>query len=263
MERGDFPQTGRGSLYPMENKHKHYPKLNLMNPSEHIRLVQEVFKTIPKRYDFLNHFLSLGQDVLWRRFTVKQACLADKNRLLDVAIGTGDLAIQAVKTNPAIQVSGLDFSPEMLWLCDRKIRARGLADKIRLIQGNGLTLPFRDNSFNALTIGFGIRNIPEKLRALQEMQRVVIPGGRILILEMGLPNSRIINFFYRLYLRHFIPWMARLFSPNPEAYYYLADSILHFAKPQEFVELMQEAGIKNCQIHSLTFGITYLFIGEK
>ena len=245
----------------MRKKFERYPKLIQINASGHAELVKEVFKTIPKRYDFLNHFLSLWQDILWRRFTIKQARLAGKKRLLDVATGTGDLAIYAVRENPELQVIGLDFSPEMLALCNRKIRAQGLSDKVQLLQGDALALPFPDNSFAALTIGFGIRNIPDKLQALKEMQRVVMPGGRVLVLEMGLPASRIFCFFYSLYLKHLIPLIARLFSPNPEAYYYLADSIRHFPKPQDFQELLLQAGLKNIQTHALTFGITYLFMG--
>jgi len=245
----------------MRRKFESYPKLLQINDSGHAKLVKEIFRTISTRYDFLNHFLSLWQDVLWRRFTIKQARLAGKKRLLDVATGTGDLALLAVRKNPGLQVIGLDFSPEMLALCDRKIHAQGLSDKVQLLQGDALALPFPDNSFAALTIGFGIRNIPDKLQALKEMQRVVMPGGRVLVLEMGLPASRIFCFFYSLYLKHLIPLIARLFSPNPEAYYYLADSIRHFPKPQDFQELLLQAGLKNIQTHALTFGITYLFMG--
>lgn len=238
-----------------------YPKLIQINDSGHTELVKVIFKSIPKRYDFLNHFLSLWQDVLWRRFTINQARLAGKKRLLDVATGTGDLALWAVRKNPELQVIGLDYSSEMLALCDRKIHARSLSDKVQILQGDALALPFPDNSFDALTIGFGIRNIPDKLQALKEMQRVVIPGGRVLVLEMGLPASRILKIFYCLYLKYLIPFIASLFSPNPEAYDYLADSIQHFPKPQDFQELLLQAGLKNIQTHALTFGITYLFIG--
>ncbi|RPI70659.1 MAG: bifunctional demethylmenaquinone methyltransferase/2-methoxy-6-polyprenyl-1,4-benzoquinol methylase UbiE [Desulfobacteraceae bacterium] len=242
---------------------KNYPKLDQIDSSEHIRLVKQVFQTIPKRYDFLNHFLSLWQDVLWRRFTIKQTGVTGKKRLLDVAIGTGDLALYARKENPDLQVSGLDFSPEMLALCDRKIKGKGLSDRICLIRGDALALPFPDHCFDVLTIGFGIRNIPDKPGALKEMQRVVRSGGRVLILEMGMPASRIFKFLYGFYLRYFMPFIARLFSPNPEAYDYLAESIRHFPTPQDFQALMHQAGLKNLKIHTLSFGITYLFIAEK
>jgi demethylmenaquinone methyltransferase/2-methoxy-6-polyprenyl-1,4-benzoquinol methylase len=121
--------------------------------------------------------------------------LTGKKRLLDVATGTCDLAIYALKENPELRVCGLDFSAEMLALCDRKIKGQGLSNRIYLIRGDALALPFPDHCFDVLTIGFGIRNIPDKPGALKEMQRVVRPGGRILVLEMGMPTFRIFRFF--------------------------------------------------------------------
>ena len=240
-----------------------YPPVTGIGPDEHVGMVREIFATITGRYDFLNHLLSLRRDVAWRRFTVRKMRFFKTFRLLDVATGTADLAIEAANGHPWIRVTGIDFAPEMLAVGRQKIAGRGLVDRIRLLQADAMMIPFPDGSFDAVGIAFGIRNMPDRLRALREMRRVLVPGGRIFILEMNFPRNRFWQGFFDLYLNRLLPGLARLFSGNPAAYRYLADSILHFPAPRAFLGLMEEAGFRDPERYSLTFGITCLYIGGK
>jgi demethylmenaquinone methyltransferase/2-methoxy-6-polyprenyl-1,4-benzoquinol methylase len=240
-----------------------YPPVHEMTPSEQVGLVREVFSTIPRRYDFLNRFFSLRRDVAWRRFAVRKMCFFRTMRFLDVATGTGDLALEAVRRHPPIRVAGLDFVREMMIVGRQKIRRRKMADRIDLIQGDALALPFDDHHFDVAAIAFGIRNIPERRRALQEMKRVIVPGGQVMVLEMNFPRHPLFRRFYDLYLNHALPRMARLFSRNPAAYRYLGDSIKEFPSPDLFARLMAEAGLIKIEKYALTLGITYLYIGFK
>jgi demethylmenaquinone methyltransferase / 2-methoxy-6-polyprenyl-1,4-benzoquinol methylase len=241
----------------------HYPPVAGIGRDEHVAMVREIFTTIPGRYDFLNHMLSLRRDVAWRRFAVRKMRFFDTFHLLDVATGTADLAIEAALRHRSIQVTGIDFIAEMLAPGRKKIADRGLAGRIRLLQGDALALPFPDGSFDAVGIAFGIRNIPDRLAALREMRRVLVPGGRIHILEMNAPPDRLRRGFFAPYLGRILPVIARLFSKNPAAYRYLVDSILHFPAPPVFLALMEEAGFREMERYSLTLGITSLYIGTR
>ncbi len=240
----------------------HYPRVTGIGHKEHIGMVREIFATITGRYDFLNHLLSLRRDIAWRRFTVRKMRFFKTFRLLDVATGTADLAIEAASGHPGIHVVGIDFVEEMLALGRKKIAHRGLFDRIRLLQADAMALPFPDESFDAAGIAFGIRNMPDRLQALREMRRVVIPGGQIFVLEMNFPRHRFWQGFFDLYLNRLLPRISRLFSGNPAAYHYLADSILHFPSPQAFMSAMEEAGFRDVERYPLTFGITSLYIGS-
>lgn len=242
---------------------KHYPPVTGIGRDEHVGMVRDIFATITGRYDFLNHLLSLRRDIAWRRFTIRKMRFFKTFRLLDVATGTADLAIEAASGHPGIHVIGIDFVKEMLAVGRKKITGRGLVDRIRLLQADAMTLPFPDGSFDAAGIAFGIRNMPDRLHALREMQRVIVPGGQIFILEMNFPRHRFWQGFFDLYLKRLLPGVARLLSGNPAAYHYLADSILHFPSPPAFVRLMEEAGFRGVERYPLTFGITSLYIGSK
>lgn len=242
---------------------KNYPPVTGIGRDEHVGMVREIFATITGRYDFLNHLLSLRRDIAWRRFTIRKMRFFKTFRLLDVATGTADLAIEAANGHPGIHVTGVDFVKEMLAVGRQKIASRGLSDRIRLLQADAMTLPFPDGSFDAAGIAFGIRNIPDRLQALREMRRVIVPGGRSFVLEMNFPRNRFWQGFFNLYLNRLLPGVARLFSGNPAAYHYLADSILHFPSPQAFLRMMEEAGFRDVERYSLTFGITSLYIGSK
>lgn len=246
-----------------DTKRERYPPVTGIGRHEHIRLVREIFATIPGHYDLLNHLLSLRRDVAWRRFAVRKMRFFRTFRLLDVAAGTADLSIEAALAHPDIQVTGIDFVREMLARGRQKIAGRGLAHRIRMLQADAMALPFPDGSFDAAGIAFGIRNMPDRLGALREMGRVLIPGGRIFVLEMNFSPGRLWKGFFSFYLNRILPRIARLFSRNPAAYLYLADSIFQFPAPPVFMGLMEEAGFGDVERHPLTFGITSLYIGVK
>jgi len=240
-----------------------YPSIAQINDADRIRMVKEIFSTITGKYDFLNHFLSLRRDVFWRRFAVRQMQFFNTCRFLDVATGTSDLAIDTALRYPHIQVTGLDFVKEMLDHGVKKIAGKNLSARINLMQGNALDLPFADDSFDAAGIAFGIRNIPDRAGALRELQRVVIPAGQVLVLEMTFPEIPFMKRFYHLYLNRILPLLARTFSPNPEAYHYLGDSIMDFPPVRGFAGMMKEVGLVDMEVHTLTLGICHLFMGHK
>jgi len=240
-----------------------YPQVKAMTGRERIGMVREIFSTITGKYDFLNHLLSLRRDIAWRRCAIEKMNFPRTGKFLDVACGTADLAVGAALYYPTIQVTGIDFVPEMVQAGKDKVAKRGLTDRVTLLEGDVLTLPFPDDSFDVTGIAFGIRNIPDRIRALKEMLRVTVPGGQVMILEMTFVQNRFLKFLYYVYLNHLLPLFAKIFSQNPAAYYYLADSIMNFPSPSALAGLMQDSGIKDVKIHPLTFGITYLHIGEK
>ena len=240
-----------------------YPSVTEVTDAEHIGMVREIFSTIAGKYDFSNHVFSLGRDIAWRRSAVRKMRFFRTYRFLDVAAGTADLAIDAAHRLLHIQITGLDFVREMLDLGRVKIEKKHLSDRIRLLRSDALELPFPDNSFDVAGIAFGIRNIPNKIRALREMMRVVVSGGQVMVLEMTFPRNRLFKGIYRLYMNRMLPQLARAFSPNPAAYYYLADSMMNFQTPEGFAKLMEEAGLTKVEKHSLTLGINHLFIGIK
>jgi len=240
-----------------------YPPVREVTDAGRIGMVKEIFATVTPKYDFLNHFLSLRRDVVWRHFTTRKMRFFETHRLLDVATGTADLAIDAASTHPSVQVTGVDFAQEMMDLGRGKIGKRNLFERVRLLRGDALSLPFIDGCFDVAAIAFGIRNIPDRIRAIREMTRVVVPGGQVMVLEMTFPENWILRGIYGIYLKRLLPSIAKHFSRNPAAYHYLADSIMNFPSPDAFARLMEEAGLVRVAKHALTFGVTYLHIGLK
>jgi len=240
-----------------------YPPVNTITDKERIGMVREIFSTITGKYDFLNHFLSLRRDIAWRRFAAKKMRFIKTNRYLDVACGTGDLSIAAVLEHPQISVAGIDFVSEMVQAGKSKIEMKNMTGKVMLMQGDALHIPFDDNTFDVTGIAFGIRNIPDREQALKEMLRVTIPGGQILILEMTFIQNRFFKYLYYAYLNYLLPLFAKFFSANPAAYHYLADSIINFPSPDQFVRIMEKTGMINVEKYPLTFGVTWLHIGIK
>ena len=234
-----------------------------MDNAEHVGIVKEIFSTITARYDLLNHVLSLGVDTLWRRFTVKKMRFFKTFRLLDVATGTGDLAIYAAKTYPRITVTGLDFTGNMLETGKTKISRKGLGKNITLVQGDAMSLPFPDNTFDVVSIAFGIRNIPDRKASVNEMIRVLVPGGRLMVLEMTFARRSFFSRMTRFYLNRILPCIAGKITTNPGAYHYLADSIMNFPAPAEFAGFLEGLGLKEVVVHPFTFGVTYLYSGLK
>jgi len=248
----------------MEKRLKNkYPSVTTVTQREHIKIVKEIFSTVTKRYDFLNHFLSMRRDIAWRRFTVKKMRFFHACRFLDVACGTADLALMAVERFPEITVAGVDFVQEMLDAGQIKINKRNLSDRISLVRGDALSLPFDDNTFDVAGIAFGIRNIPDRISALKEIMRVIAPGGQIMVLEMTFSRNSILRKLYHTYLNRILPHLAKRFSMNAGAYYYLADSIMNFPAPDEFAQIMEEIGFEQVKKYRLTLGITYLHTGIK
>ena len=242
---------------------KRYPYLQELTRERHIRMVQEIFSTVTDRYDVLTHLLSLWRDVWWRRFAAGKLQGRKPRLLLDVATGTADLAIEMALQNPGCSVVAMDLMAEMMALGRGKVRRRELSNRVPFVRGDALNMPFPTGTFDAAAIAFGIRNIPDKDKALREMCRVTAPGGRVLVLEMTRPGHGFFQRLYTFYLERIMPLAARIFSPNPAAYRYLADSILHFPSPSEFSGMMRKAGLGPVEAYPLTLGITHLFVGTK
>jgi len=239
-----------------------YPSVKTISDAERVGMVKEIFSTITGKYDFLNHLLSLRRDVTWRRFAIKKMRFSRTNMFLDVACGTGDLSINACLKHHHIKAFGVDFVFPMVRAGKGKVEKKGLSGQVSFMQGNALRLPFHDNAFDVTGMAFGIRNIPDRMEALREMLRVTVPGGQIMILEMTFIENRFFKIFYYIYLNYMLPLMAKVFSENAAAYYYLADSIMNFPSPDAFAKIMQETGML-VKIYPLTFGITSLYVGKK
>jgi demethylmenaquinone methyltransferase/2-methoxy-6-polyprenyl-1,4-benzoquinol methylase len=217
----------------------------------------EMFDRIAPRYDFVNRVLSLGLDQRWRRRVVKALQLGDKPRVLDVATGTGDLAIAIARGAPGAEIVGLDPSEKMLELGRAKIARAGLP--ITMIAGDAQTLPFKDCEFDAATIAFGIRNVPDRPRALRELARVVRPGGRIAVLELGEPRRGVLGAAARFHCRVLVPRIGALLGGRRE-YRYLQTSVAAFPPPDEFAQIMTGAGLAVVEVAPLTFGACTLFV---
>ena len=242
---------------------KDYPPVIEMNDNQRIEIVKDIFSSITSKYDFLNRFLSLRQDLNWRNKAVKYMRFFKSYKLLDIATGTGDLAIDAVNNHPKIQAVGLDFVQNMVDYGNQKIKDQNLKDRVSLRWGDATNIDYESNSFDVSAMAFGIRNIPDKIKALTEMKRVVIPEGQMLILELTTPNPGLLKDIYSLYLNGILPKIARLFSSNPAAYEYLADSIINFPTDSEFIALLSSIGFKNIKAIPISSGICTLYIANK
>ncbi|MBA3465336.1 MAG: bifunctional demethylmenaquinone methyltransferase/2-methoxy-6-polyprenyl-1,4-benzoquinol methylase UbiE [Deltaproteobacteria bacterium] len=218
-----------------------------------------MFDKIAHRYDFVNRVLSFGIDKSWRRRTVKRLQLGEHPRVLDVATGTGDLAIDIARMVPGAQVFGLDPSPNMLAIAAQKIAKRGLTDRVTLVEGDAQALPYADCEMDAATIAFGIRNVPDRSRGLRELARVVRPGGRVCVLELGEPRRGLLGKAARFHTRHVVPRLGALLSGARE-YKYLQSSIAAFPPAEEFAEQMQAAGLHVIEVIPLTFGACTLYV---
>jgi len=226
--------------------------------------IREMFDSIAPKYDFLNHFLSLGQDVRWRQEMVRAAEIPSKGAVLDVACGTCDVAM-AVKreTGTGATIIGTDFSPGMLALGQQKIKQDKSFQSIDLVCGNALTLPFKSNRFDAVLIAFGIRNIMDRQGALEEFYKVLKPGGTMIVLELTAPGNKLFRQTYLFYFRRILPAVGTLFSKNSNAYHYLPASVLNFPPRRKFSQIMTKAGFTDVKWKTMTFGIVTLFAAKK
>jgi demethylmenaquinone methyltransferase/2-methoxy-6-polyprenyl-1,4-benzoquinol methylase len=241
---------------------KRYPRMEALSPTGQTRVVREIFTTGHERYDLLNHLLSFRRDLGWRAAAVRKMRFGRTSRFLDVATGTADLALAAARRFPHIRVTGIDFAAPMLEIGRRKVRDAGLQERISLLEGDALSLPFPDGSFDVTAVAFGMRNIPDRRRALDQMARVTVPGGQVMILEMTFAPAPVFRTIYGFYLMRVLPGIARLFAGNPATYHYLGDSIRHFPPPDALSSLMTESGLREVSYTRLTFGVAYLHVGR-
>lgn len=220
----------------------------------------QMFDRIARRYDLVNRVLSLGVDQSWRRRTVAAMNLAPGKQALDLATGTADLAIRIAQQTGA-NVVGSDPSQGMLAFGWPKVRKMGLVGQVALEEGDAQSLPYEDNSFDAVSIAFGIRNVPDRAKALREMARVTRRGGRVCILELSEPRSGILGPLARFHIRTLVPRIGALLSGSRE-YRYLQESIAAFPSPEDFAQLMEQSGLRIVSLEKLTFGVCCLYVAE-
>lgn len=221
-----------------------------------------MFNSISGRYDFLNHFLSLGIDRLWRRKAIQFLRPFKPQAILDVATGTGDFAIEALKLNPA-KVIGVDISEGMLEVGRKKIKSMRLEDKITLLSGDSENLPFPDNSFDAVIVAFGVRNFENLDKGLSEIFRVIKPSGNLVVLEFSKPGSFPMKQLYTFYFNFILPVIGRMVSRDKTAYTYLPESVKVFPDGQLFLDHLTKAGFNSSTCEPLTFGISSLYTSRK
>lgn len=219
----------------------------------------EMFDAIAPGYDRMNRILSLGIDRRWRRATTEALHLMGGERVLDVATGTADLALDLARHHPSVTVEGVDPSGEMLAIGRRKIEAAGLSGRVRLTRGDAQALAYEDDSFDAATIAFGIRNVPDRDRGLAEMARVTRPGGCIAVLELSAPGRGWRTRLARAWMTHAVPLLGALLS-SPRAYRYLRTSIVDFPSPAQFATQLERASLIVEEVRPLTFGSAHLFV---
>ncbi|KAB0672258.1 bifunctional demethylmenaquinone methyltransferase/2-methoxy-6-polyprenyl-1,4-benzoquinol methylase UbiE [Oryzomonas sagensis] len=231
--------------------------------SEKGEKIQGMFGSIAPRYDFLNRLLSFGIDRYWRKKAVRLIKYREGSRILDVATGTGDVALEIARSTPSsVKITGADFCQEMVEFGQAKVATSPYAGRIDFKMAPCEDLPFPDNTFDSVTIAFGIRNVVDRRLGLAEMWRVLRPGGRVVILEFSTPRSQFFKQIYYFYFRRLLPVIGGFFSKY-NAYKYLPDSVLEFPSHEEFSHMVADAGFRNIHIHPLTFGIATIYAGEK
>ena len=225
--------------------------------------IQQMFGTIAPRYDFLNRMLSFGIDRRWRKKAVQLLKYREGARILDVATGTGDVALEIARTTPpSVRITGADFCKEMVDLGQLKTAQSPYAGRIDFKVAPCEDLPFPNETFDSITIAFGIRNVVDRKLGLAEMWRVLRPGGRMIILEFSTPRSQLFRQIYYFYFRRLLPVVGGLFSKY-NAYKYLPDSVLEFPSHEEFAGMIEDAGFRSVHIRELTFGIASIYVGDK
>jgi demethylmenaquinone methyltransferase / 2-methoxy-6-polyprenyl-1,4-benzoquinol methylase len=224
--------------------------------------VANMFNSIAKRYDFLNHFLSAGVDIYWRKKAVKLLEKHNPQTILDIATGTGDFALEAMRLKPK-QIVGIDISEGMLAVGREKIQKKGLEHIIQLHLGDSENIQYPDNHFDAITVAFGVRNFENLEKGLSEMYRVLKPGGKAVVLEFSKPQSFPMKQGYNFYFKHILPVFGKLISKDNAAYTYLPESVQAFPDGKDFLAIFRKVGFKNTEWHSLTFGISSIYTGLK
>jgi demethylmenaquinone methyltransferase/2-methoxy-6-polyprenyl-1,4-benzoquinol methylase len=226
-------------------------------------MVQQMFNHIAPKYDLLNHLLSAGIDKGWRR-KVRRALAPDHPEIiLDVATGTGDLAIELTKLPEVKTIIGIDIAEDMLEIGKKKIAKKGLSDRIQLLPGDSENIDFETNYFDAVTVAFGVRNYENLGKGLQEMYRVLKPGKKVAILEFSKPATFPMKNLYLFYFHHILPAVGRAISKDKSAYTYLPESVSRFPENKAFMAELEKAGFKNPSQQRLTFGIATLYLATK
>lgn len=225
-------------------------------------MVREMFDDIAPRYDLLNSILSAGIHKGWKRKVIKSLRETEPENILDVACGTCDLAIMAARIKPK-KIIACDISEQMLAIGKRKVEKKELGQLIQLMLADAEKLPFGNETFDAITVGFGVRNFETLEKGLGEMLRVLKPGGRLVVLEFSQPTKSPFRQLYNLYFTCVLPFIGKLISRNHKAYQYLPDSVIQFPAGKDFLFIMNQIGYKNTHFQSLTFGIASLYVGEK
>ncbi len=224
--------------------------------------VAKMFDNIAHRYDFLNHFFSLGIDVLWRRKAIRLLRENQPKKILDIATGTGDFAFEALRLNPE-KVIGIDISAGMIGVGQQKVQKRKKSELVELKIGDSEQLEFKDNSFDAITVGFGVRNFENLQKGLREMARVLKPGGQAAILEFSKPRVFPIKQLYFLYFKHLMPTIGKIVSKDSSAYTYLPQSVMAFPEGEGFRKIALDCGYAKCNIYTVSGGIATIYLCEK
>lgn len=226
--------------------------------------IQEMFDRIAPSYDRLNHLLSLDVDKLWRRAALPEIVEPTPQRVLDVACGTGDSTIAIARAlAPGSRVIGSDISEGMMRYVMEKAEKAGVADRVDVETADAENLPYADAGFDRVTCAFGVRNFEHKERGLAEMYRVLKPGGRVVILELSVPENRLLRGVYSLYFKHILPLVGGAVSGDRAAYAYLPGSVFRFPSPAVFCGMLSDAGFTEVRRRSLTLGLCRMFIGKK
>ena len=226
--------------------------------------VAQMFNSIAGKYDFLNHFLSAGTDIYWRRKAVNELKDLRPARILDIATGTADFAIETLRAaDPAATITGIDISEGMLEVGRRKLAAKGLSHRIGLELGDSENLPFADNEFDAVTASFGVRNFAHLEKGLTEMRRVLRPGGKLVVLEFSKPTAFPLKQAYNFYFRRVLPGLGKLISKDPAAYSYLPESVQAFPDGPDVLAILARVGFTDPAWQPLTFGISSVYTARK
>lgn len=220
-----------------------------------------LFDSISGTYDLLNHGLSFNIDKIWRRKAVRM--LAPCGELLDVAVGTGDLAFEIIRQGKAEHVTGADLSVEMMRIGREKARARNMSERVSFEEAGAMSLPYADGRFDAVTCAFGVRNFSDREAGLKEMWRVLRPGGELLVLEFSHPSVPVFRGLYNMYFNHLLPFVGGLVSGNREAYRYLNRSVREFPEGEAFLELLRSSGFVRTEQRRLSFGIVTIYMATK
>jgi len=224
--------------------------------------VADMFDSISGKYDFLNHFLSLGIDIRWRKKAIRTLKELQPKKILDIATGTGDFAIESLKLKPE-EVIGIDISEGMLNVGRVKMKKKGIDHIISMESGDSENLRFEDNNFDAVIVAFGVRNFENLEQGLSEMNRVLRSGGKAVILEFSKPTAFPFKQLYSFYFRWILPKIGKLVSKDNAAYTYLPESVNEFPFGKDFLEIMAKTGFKNAKCKPLTLGISSIYVGEK